>query len=390
MAWAASRCAGAASWSSSCAASWSAGCACGSLISCPSCCASFASCSLRLAACSCSCGVRARRRLARLRFERLVARVLLGLQLRRAPGERLETLLLPQPLQQLERALEVPQQLLVLALQVLQARLRRAALRVLERLLQAAHRVLELLRLDLVHDLGQLAQLARELLVEGAALGGLLEALPQLARGLVDLAGEVLLAVERALHLLLPLEGARTAGGRRGRLAGQLVERLLQLLRAVRHLLERALHRILVLVQALVQLGERGEAQLVGGARRHPAPVRRVVEELEAEARALPGQQTQRGGVPARGGAGLARLAREARERQVRPLRVRALAHLEPQLGQAEVVLAEHLVGHLLAGRQVQVALGHAHGEDRRGVGERLDGIAEPPPRRPDARACSS
>src|SRR6185503_19531061 len=152
---------------------------------------------------------------------------------------------------------------------------------------------------DLFDQLAQLLELARELLVERLALGGLFEALAHLLRRVVQLLRQFLLALERALQLLAALEALRALRLRTRLLARQLVERLLQLLRLLGDLLERVLCGLLLLVHVVVEIGERGEAELERRTHRASRPRDRVVvEQLEAERRALARQQRERGRVP--------------------------------------------------------------------------------------------
>src|SRR5205814_10664810 len=143
--------------------------------------------------------------------------------------------------------------------------------------------------------------------------------------------------LERALELLAALEALRALGRRTRLLPRELVERLLQLPGLLGDLLERGLGGLLLLIHVLIEIGERGEAQLERGAHRAPRPRDQVVvEQLEPEAGALPRQQRERGRIPVRLDVRLARLSVEAGERQVGPRRRGVLAELELELRQPE------------------------------------------------------
>src|SRR5207247_8730256 len=138
------------------------------------------------------------------------------------------------------------------------------------------------------------AELRHQLLVVGLTLGRLLERLPQLVDGLVDLAPQLLLSLEGVLELLAALEVVRLLRRRLLGPARELVERLLDFLRLLRGLLERQTGARLLAVDVVVQLGEAGKAQLeLGGPRAARAREPVVVLELEAERGALAGQQAE-------------------------------------------------------------------------------------------------
>src|SRR5262249_48478462 len=151
--------------------------------------------------------------------------------------------------------------------------------------------------------------LARQILIEGVALGGLFEALLELIRRLVDLLADVLLPRQRATHLLAALERIRRRLVRTGLLPRHLLERALQVARLVGGLLERLLGAGLRLVDLVVHLGQRGEAQLEALAL---GAIAAVIQQHEAKRSALARQQPQRRGIPARADPRLARLAIEA------------------------------------------------------------------------------
>src|SRR5262249_10875052 len=252
-----------------------------------------------------------RRALAVLAVQLVLAR----LQVVGAAGQRIQALLLAQLLQQLQAPLELLEHVLVLLGQRLERLLHRATIHLLQRLLHALHGILELLRLDVLHDLAHLSELRLELLLERLALGGLLQALAHVARGVVHLLRHRLLAVCGLLHLLRALE-RRTLPALGLRLALEPLGRLLRPARLLRRLLARSRPPLLPLLERRVEIGERGKADAIlaaGGAAARARP--RVVERHQAEDAALARQERQRGGVPARGRPGLPRLVVERGQR---------------------------------------------------------------------------
>ena len=325
----------------------------------------------------------------------LVARVLRGLQLVGATGQGLEPLLLPQLLEQLERALDVAGASPGCGAASPAARPRPGAARG-SRATPAggeARPGTPATRSGCMTSASS-RSLRHQPLVERAPLGGHAEALAQPLRRLADPPRELLLAVEGAAQFLLPLERARARAGRGRRLPGD-AGRATSAAPARR---SAASSSVLCTeswprsTSSYNSASEGKRSRKTGltatprpdpdprPATRDPRPASggcpagapaSLSKSWKRKAALSPGSRPRARRPSARA----TRASRGAPAKRasvsVRPGRVRVPPVLEPQLGQPEVVLPQHLVGHLLAGGQVHVALGQADAEQRGRVGER-------------------